>query len=126
MSASDLSDRVQQLVSRHMDTMDHVALLLALRENEGQSHTANELAASSRLDRDVVEKALRDLVSAHLARDEGGRYRFAPVPDVRAAVDDLAELYRTRPVTLVRAIYDRPLRAAQSFADAFRLRKQED
>jgi hypothetical protein len=35
----------------------------------------------------------------------------------------LAEMYHTRPVTLVRAIYERPARAVQSFANAFRLRE---
>jgi hypothetical protein len=34
-------------------------------------------------------------------------------------------MYNSRPVTLVRAIYDRPASAARSFADAFRVRKTE-
>jgi len=40
-------------------------------------------------------------------------------------VDALADLYHTKPVSLVRAIYDRPARAAQTFADAFRIRNGE-
>jgi hypothetical protein len=35
-------------------------------------------------------------------------------------------MYNQRPVTLVRALYSRPSRPLQSFADAFRLRGGED
>ena len=51
------------------------------------------------------------------------------------AVDALAEMYNTKPVTLIRAIYSRPATPPpapapapspmQAFADAFRLRREE-
>lgn len=103
--------------------MDHVALLLALREQPEVAHPASSLAGRVRLDRAVADRVLHDLVVAHLARQEGDAFIYAPASQARPAVDELAEMNRTRPVTLVRAIYDRPSRAALSFADAFRLRK---
>ena len=54
------------------------------------------------------------------------RYRYEPAtPALRRAVELLAIAYNERPVTLVRAIYDRPS-AIQSFADAFRIRKEDE
>jgi len=117
-----MSEELRQLVNRHLLTMDHVALLLALREQPEIAHAPTSLAERVRLDRAVADRVLHDLQVAHLARPEGDGFIYAPAPQVRPVVDELAEMNRTRPVTLVRAIYDRPSRAALSFADAFRLR----
>jgi hypothetical protein len=109
VSGADLSESLQRFVDRYVKTVDHVALLLALRDQAGTAQTPTALAASTRLDRDVVNRALADLSDFHLVR--------------REVVEELAHMYRTMPVTLIRAIYARPARAATSFADAFRLRK---
>jgi len=120
---SGLSDALRQLVNHHLLTMDHVALLLALREQPETAHAPASVADRARIDRGVADRVLHELVSSHLARREGNGFIYAAAPQMRPAVDELAEMNRTRPVTLVRAIYDRPSRAALSFADAFRLRK---
>ena len=125
MADVGLSEGLRQLVDRHLPTMDHVALLLALRDQPETAHTPAVLAQRVRLDSAVASRVLHDLVAAHLARAQGDGFISAPAAHVSAQVDELDEMNRTRPVTLVRAIYDRPSRAAQSFADAFRLRKPE-
>lgn len=106
--------------------MDHVALLLALHEQPEATVDCATLAHRVRLDDAVAERVLSELETAALIRREGAGFIYAATGPVRATVDELAEMNRTRPVTLVRAIYDRPSRAAQSFADAFRLRKTEE
>jgi hypothetical protein len=50
----------------------------------------------------------------------------ARTPELQEKLDRLLELYRQRPVTMIRMIYDRASGALRTFADAFRLRKQED
>lgn len=123
MADGGLSEDLRQLINRHLLTMDHVALLLALHEQPEVAHRAGSLAERVRLDRAVADRVLHDLEVAHLARRDGDAFIYAAAPQTRPVVDELAEMNRTRPVTLVRAIYDRPSRAALSFADAFRLRK---
>jgi hypothetical protein len=125
VSTQQLSDALRQLVSQHVPSMDHAALLVILRDQSEQAHDVAELASSVRLDRSVVEQVLRDLVSSRLIRREGDAVRYDPPPAVSAPLEELVEMYHTKPVTLVRAIYDRPARAAQSFADAFRIRNSE-
>ena len=54
--------------------------------------------------------------------DEDGRYTFAPVSPVLAALcDQLAEVYAERPVTVINAIVSPPDKL-QDLADAFRIR----
>ena len=119
-----LSPGLQLLVNHHLATMDHVALLLACRDQVERTHSAAELAKRTGLDAVVVQRVLDELASAHLIAREGGGFRYDPAREVAPAIDELAELYRTKPVSLVRAVYERPPRAVQSFADAFRIRKE--
>lgn len=125
MSDTEVSGELQDLIANHTPTMDHVAILLDLRTVPAEGHAVAEIAARTRLERTVAERALRDLTASQIVAREGDTYRYAPAAGLRETVEHLAEMYRTKPVTLVRAIYDRPARAAQSFADAFRLRKGE-
>ena len=124
MSAPDVSQAVQSLINHHMPSIDHVAVLLALQSKPDEAHGSSELARQTRLERDVVERVLRELTASHLIGRNGDRFQYAPAPGMRGTVDELAEMYRTKPVTLVRAVYERPARAVQSFAEAFRLRKE--
>jgi hypothetical protein len=75
-------------------------------------------------------RALAHLLAVGLVERDaasGVGYRYAPAtPALHRAVGMLLQMYNQRPVTLVRALYARPSTAVQSFADAFRLRPEED
>ena len=125
MSDAELPEALGDLIGHHTPSMDHVAVLLDLRSAPATSHPAAEVARRTRVAPDVVERVLRELTASRILSPESGGYRYAPAPGLRGTIDSLADMYYTKPVTLVRAIYDRPARAAQSFADAFRIRKAE-
>ena len=126
MSADSLPAALRSLILHHMPSMDHIAVLLAMRADPALPHTPADVARHTRLERDVVERALRDLATSQLVQRTGDTFRYAPANEMLPTIDELAVMYRTKPVTLVRALYDRPARAVQSFADAFRLRKSGD
>jgi hypothetical protein len=46
-------------------------------------------------------------------------------PWSRTDVDLLLDMYNTRPMTLIRALYGRKTLVTKSFADALRIRKEE-
>ncbi len=125
MSRSELPEVLQNLIGDHMPSMDHVAILLDLRSAPETRHSVVAVAGRTRLDRAVSERVLRELTASRIVSRVGDLYEYDPAADIRDTVDSLAEMYHTKPVTLVRAIYDRPARAAHSFADAFRIRKVE-
>lgn len=126
MADETIPNAVRLLLARHLPTVDHVAVLVILFAAPERVHDAAGVAVEARVSESVATVVLADLASAHLAQRDGAGFRFAPDARDRAAVAQLAELYNSRPVSLMRAIYDRPASTAKSFADAFRIRKQEE
>ena len=98
---------------------------MRLFEAKGQPLTLDELQRTTRLGPVTVERAAKDLVTAHLAAHDAaaGTYSFVVSNAAdRDTVTELAALYHQRPVTLVRLVYAQPPSPVKSFADAFRLR----
>lgn len=126
MADETIPGAVRLLLARHLPTVDHVAVLVILRAAPERSHDATGVATEARVSDSVAAVVLADLAAARFVQRDGAGFRFAPDARDRAAIEQLAELYNSRPVSLMRAIYDRPASTAQSFADAFRIRKQEE
>jgi hypothetical protein len=126
MPAPDIPPDVRALIDRHLISMDYVEVLLRIRRDAERAWRPEEIAIELRIDSKTAEQALRDLATAGLAAEQHGVYKYAPRSEsARKAVDGLATMYNARPVTLVRALYDRPAQALRSFSDAFRIRGEE-
>jgi hypothetical protein len=129
MSQAGLSPDVLDLIARHLDSMEQVQALLVLRREPDRVWRVEEIAEEVRASAEKTATALTTLSTHNLATVAAGEpkaYRYSPATAaLRTAVDNLEIAYNTRPVTLVRALYDRPTRSIQSFADAFRLRKPD-
>ncbi|NUO63490.1 MAG: MarR family transcriptional regulator [Gemmatimonadaceae bacterium] len=128
MADHPLPADVRDLIAHHLPTMEHVEVLLALAAAGAKTRTAGDIATELRGNAASVATRLEDLVASGLVAREGpesdGAFRYAPNSvTLRTATTGLAEMYRTKPVSLVKAIYARPPAAVQSFADAFRVRK---
>jgi hypothetical protein len=110
--------------------MEEVEVLVVLA-SESAALSVAQLRSRLRLPASALPMpSVQRLVANDLAAEESGdgmtRYRYAPAtPELRRAVELLTVAYNQRPVTLVRLVYHRPS-PAQSFADAFRVRKEGD
>jgi len=103
-------------------------LLILLAERPDRAIPRDELVALLRASDSVVINCGSALVTAGLAvaEDENG-LRYAPASDALAALADKArELYRSRPDAVRRLIVARSSGGLDAFADAFRLRKDEE
>lgn len=121
MSIPELSAGIQRLIWNQLRTVDHVAVLLAVRALESADVLA--VSAHTTLNPNLVAEILEELYGRCLVTRYEFEFRFEPDSSLRDDVAQLAEMYNTKPVTLVRAIYDRPAHVIQQFADAFRLRR---
>jgi hypothetical protein len=129
MSEQALPASVRALIRGPVATMAHVeALLLLRRMSPGTASVAAVATEAQLASLPPARRCLDELVSAGFAEAAGrDEYRYAPArEDARAAVDALAKMYNEKPVTLVRAVYARPAGPVQAFADAFRLRADEE
>jgi hypothetical protein len=124
VTADEFPPAVLQLLHQHLPTMDHVEVLLHLHAAADRRHEVRTIATATRIPEHMVHSAVIDLVHAGLALRGDGDVSFNEASGARPVIAQLADLYNTRPVTLVRAIYSRPS-PLKSFVDAFRLRKEE-
>jgi len=127
MTPVELPAEVLHLVHGPVRTIAHVELLLALRDRAPSPVLLETLAEVAHVSsRDGARAMLDELANAGLvASPDPATWVFAPRGALREAVEALAAAYNQRPVTLVRALYERPAKPLQSFADAFRFRKHD-
>ena len=129
MDQPALPTDVLDLIARHLDSMEQVQALLVLRREPDRFWQVDDVVSEVRASRDKVAAALAILHNNRLVSVAPGdpkSYRYSPeTAALRTSVDTLEVAYITRPVTLVKSLYDRPARSIQSFAEAFRLRKMD-
>lgn len=101
---------------------------MLLRKDAPAGLSISEIVRRTTRPHPLIENAVRDLTLGGLVAENDQTngeplFGYEPKSDsLRAVVDELAAMYNERPVTLVRAIYDRPAQPVISFADAFRIR----
>jgi len=101
-------------------------LLLALKR-EPRPWPREELVRTLRASELVVGKAIDALLAAGLISIEGEGAVYLPVNSgVADCVEQVEQLYRTRPNRVRRAIVTAGTSSATAFAEAFKLRREED
>lgn len=124
MSSSD--EYILRFIAASFPSVWALELLLALKR-ELRLWTHQELIAALRASDLVVSNALDALVAAGLASIEGDGARYMPVNDeVAGCVDQVEQLYRSRPNSVRRAIVAASASSATAFADAFKLRRDRN
>jgi DNA-binding IclR family transcriptional regulator len=120
-----IPEHVLQFVRRHIKSVWTLDLLVLMRREAAQAWTADTLARELRGNRPLVENALSTLTRAGLLRQEAdGAYRYYPSGrDLDAVAAELERHYAERPVALIKEIASAPGDKIQSFADAFRIKK---
>jgi hypothetical protein len=131
-----LPAEVITLLHRALPSMVHIESLLMLARLAPEPATRWDIAAELRSSPALVAGALADLEGHRLVEPVAGtggeQHRFVGSdPAVVQAVASLRDVYDRKPVTLIRAMYERPAppqapSAAQAFADAFRVRPPDD
>jgi hypothetical protein len=120
VTQNDIPEEVVRLIDGVIASMDHVEVLLRLDESAETAVSPDDLTRGGSVDRRDVRRVLGDLETAGFVRRlPGGTFAYVASGEERRAVQALAQMYQTRPVTLIRAVYSRatPLR---TFNDVFR------
>ncbi len=118
---------VARFIAAFVPSVVALEALLLLRARRGVEVSPVAVGQALYVDAAVAAGVLEALARHGLLRaaDPVRAYAFAPAtPELAAGVEELAEIYRTRLVPLHEYIHDRAQQtSAESFANAFRLRK---
>jgi hypothetical protein len=100
-------------------------LLLLMWRSSARRWSPGDLVRELRASDAVVSEGLASLHTAGLVTPDGdGTFRYAPASArLDRCVQQLAQAYRERPTTVTKAIFGSPNDRLQTFADAFRLKK---
>ncbi|AKF04421.1 hypothetical protein [Sandaracinus amylolyticus] len=106
--------------------MEQLETLLLLHSQRDRDWSPGEIAKELRTAAISAGNRVVDLAARGLLAVDQSRYRFAPSSgELDAAVAELARVYRERPVTVIEIIFSRPSEVIRTFADAFKLRRDE-
>ena len=130
MTSSELSDDVRRLIETSIPTLEALEIVLLLARDPGREWHASaipQLLHPTLVTESSVAGYLRVLAEHGLLVPTGDqRFIYKPrTPDLARTVEALIVAYHQRPVTLIRTVYaSARTQRIQSFADAFRLRKE--
>lgn len=125
-----IAQEVSLFLADHIDSVLELELLLLLRSESARTWTAAELANELKIDPAFAAAQLEKFHHRKfLARTDqaDGAYRYAPAsPELDAAVASVAATYATHRVSMIALIFSKPTSTLKSFADAFRIRKDNE
>jgi hypothetical protein len=116
---------LRQFIETHLETVDHLRCLLHLKGTPRTEWDVTDLSLKLYLSPAVAATVLSQLEAKGLVviTGEPPRYRFQPrTAELSGLIEELAEMDRTHPVTLINLVYARRTHT-EAFADAFKLRK---
>lgn len=118
-------DAVLSFVRAAIKSAWSVELLLLIRRASPKAWTGKALVRDLRASPAVVAESLAALQSCGvIAVTDAGEYLYAPqTPELEQLVDGLAELYATKPLTVLQTIFALPTDRIRSFSDAFLFKK---
>jgi hypothetical protein len=119
------SDDTKAFIRSSIRSVWALELLLFMRRHDGEAWTAEALARELRSSTFAIKDILDTFSQAGLATAEGGTFRYAPAtPHLDRAVRELEAAYAVRPLAVSREILAGSNKI-QTFADAFKLKKDD-
>lgn len=125
MPDSGLPDDVDLFIDRHIRSIEHLEVLLALASRPAMLWSPRSVFEAVQSSEASVRARLDELTSEGLCQREGDQYRFSPATEgVRVTVESLARAYKERSIRVIQAVYSERRRAVQELSDAFRFRRK--
>jgi hypothetical protein len=124
--ADEFPADLKQFIAQHVESLAQLEVLLYLREYVARELHPGEIINRLAITSEMAAAILADLVRRGFAVKLGAKFRYQPASEeIGRMIDLLAETYRDRRLAVTTEIYSRPLDKVKTFADAFRIRKEE-
>ena len=125
MTRPELPANVRRFILTSIPSVPYLEAVLLLRAEPATAWGVAELAPRLYVPERTATELLQLLTSSGIAAAVGETRtaRYAPAPELRDLLEELAQSYSTDLVAITDLIHSRIDRRAQRFADAFRFRK---
>jgi hypothetical protein len=125
----EIPDSIRSFIAEHVGSLVQLELLLLLAADPAKGWSPEESAQALFVAPDATYglfEAMRAQGLCVTLADDATRYSLAPASSERQALlKTLAELYRTRRLTITDLIFKGPVEKYQRFANAFRFRREK-
>lgn len=125
MLNQELPPSVRYFISRYVRSIEQLEILLLFSREPAAAWSVQKVYDTILSTPQSVERWLDELVRNGLLErlsDPVPSYRCCAEESLLSQMVTLGELYRSAPVRVIEAIYKRDVNAAQSFADAFKIK----
>lgn len=130
MPPGKVPSTVKTFVAAHVRTLDELQLLMAIVQSGDRWWDADDAARECGMSVPEARAALDYLAARNLLDikiSEDLHYQFRPgTPELGDAARAVAEAYRHRPLDVARLVQPPGRRSVRDFADAFRIRHDDD
>lgn len=118
---------LREFIAQHVESLAQLEALLLMRNEPAKNWESAELAQRLYITSDMCAGILAGLARQGFIEpvSDGPAYRYRPRENLARLVDELATVYQQRRVAVITEIYSKPVNRVQTFADAFRLRREE-
>lgn len=121
-----IPEEAQDLIARHIHSVAQLEALLYLRAAAGEVVTAESLGRAQKIGPDMASDLLTDLAGRGFLEKRDDGFLYKPKDTLSRPVDVVAEAYSAYRVTIINLIFSKPSEGVQSFADAFRVRRDDE
>jgi hypothetical protein len=130
MNDYEIAGDLGQFILEKIDSVAQLEALLLCRTNSLEGWTVSVVARRLYIDEQQAEEALAHLNAEKLLElkaHEPVQYCYSPEsPSLRLMVDRLVETYAKHLLPVTNLIHSKPKTRIKQFADAFRLRREQE
>jgi hypothetical protein len=130
VATGKLPPTVRAFVTAHVRSIEELQLLMTIVQSGDRWWDAHDAARECGMSTPEARAALEHLASRNLLDIRIGEelhYRMGPgTPELREAVREAVDAYRQRPLDVARLVEPPGRRSVRDFADAFRIRRDDD
>jgi hypothetical protein len=124
--SDDFPAELKQFIAQYVESLAQLEALLILRQEQPSRWKSAELAIRLYITPDMCEAILVNLRQHGFSDQDANGYYYHPRrPEMDRTLADLSAMYQQRRVAVITEIYSKPVNKVQTFADAFRLRREE-
>jgi hypothetical protein len=118
---------VQKFIARYIESVEKLEILLLLGKAPEKQWSVEQVYQAIQSSHSSVAQKLRNLTSEGFVERQDECYRFQPkTKELADAVGVLGAAYQTKRIKVIEAIFSKGTDELRKFADAFKLRKENE